>query len=62
MPLQFVFGPSGSGKSHYLYQHIIEESGKTSGAVLYRAGAGAVHNADAERSGRHASQSWNYEY
>ena len=28
MPLQFVFGPSGSGKSHYLYQHIIEESGK----------------------------------
>lgn len=26
MPLQFVFGPSGSGKSHYLYHHIIEES------------------------------------
>lgn len=28
MPLQFVFGPSGSGKSHYLYQHIIEQSEK----------------------------------
>lgn len=28
MPLQFVFGPSGSGKSYYLYHHIIEESMK----------------------------------
>lgn len=28
MPLQFIFGPSGSGKSHYLYHHIIEESRK----------------------------------
>lgn len=26
MPLQFVFGPSGSGKSHYLYDHIIKKS------------------------------------
>ena len=26
MPLKFVFGPSGSGKSYYLYHHIIEES------------------------------------
>ena len=26
MPLQFIFGPSGSGKSFYLYHHIIEES------------------------------------
>lgn len=26
MSLQFVFGNSGSGKSHYLYQHIVEES------------------------------------
>lgn len=26
MPLQFIFGPSGSGKSHYLYKHIIEEA------------------------------------
>ena len=26
MPLQFVFGPSGSGKSFYLYHHVIEES------------------------------------
>lgn len=26
MALQFIFGNSGSGKSHYLYQHIIEES------------------------------------
>lgn len=26
MSLQFVFGNSGSGKSHYLYQHIIEQS------------------------------------
>ncbi|MCQ2507891.1 MAG: exodeoxyribonuclease V subunit gamma [Dorea sp.] len=26
MSLQFVFGPSGSGKSYYLYHHVIEES------------------------------------
>ena len=26
MSLQFILGNSGSGKSHYLYQHIIEES------------------------------------
>ena len=28
MSLQFVMGPSGSGKSHYLYQTVIEESEK----------------------------------
>ena len=28
MSLQFIFGNSGSGKSHYLYQHIVEESVK----------------------------------
>ena len=26
MSLQFVMGPSGSGKSHYLYQNVTEES------------------------------------
>ncbi len=26
MPLKFVFGPSGSGKSYHLYNHIIQES------------------------------------
>ena len=26
MSLQFIFGPSGSGKSYQLYHHIIEES------------------------------------
>ena len=26
MSLQFVFGPSGSGKSHDLYQYVIEEA------------------------------------
>ena len=26
MSLQFIFGNSGSGKSHYLYEHIIKES------------------------------------
>ena len=30
MSLQFIFGNSGSGKSHYLYEHIIEESIKHS--------------------------------
>ncbi|MGN1266807.1 MAG: PD-(D/E)XK nuclease family protein [Dorea sp.] len=30
MPLQFIFGPSGSGKSHYLYNHVIRESIKNS--------------------------------
>ncbi|MGN1167427.1 MAG: PD-(D/E)XK nuclease family protein [Lachnospiraceae bacterium] len=28
MPLKFVFGPSGSGKSHFLYNYIIEVSEK----------------------------------
>ncbi len=28
MSLKFIFGPSGSGKSYYLYQHIIKESMK----------------------------------
>lgn len=28
MSLQFVFGPSGSGKSYHLYSTVIEESGK----------------------------------
>lgn len=28
MPLKFVFGPSGSGKSSYLYLHVIQESMK----------------------------------
>ncbi|MEG0722586.1 MAG: helicase-exonuclease AddAB subunit AddB, partial [Lachnospiraceae bacterium] len=28
MSLQFIFGNSGSGKSHYLYEHIIKESMK----------------------------------
>lgn len=31
MALQFIFGGSGSGKSHYLYQNIIELSGKNPG-------------------------------
>ena len=26
MALQFIFGPSGSGKSHYIYSKIIQES------------------------------------
>ena len=26
MPLQFIFGPSGSGKSYHLYHQIIDES------------------------------------
>ena len=26
MSLQFIFGPSGSGKSHSLYQYIVEDS------------------------------------
>ena len=28
MPLQFIMGNSGSGKSHFLYQRMIEESMK----------------------------------
>ena len=26
MALQFIFGNPGSGKSHYLYEHIIREA------------------------------------
>ena len=26
MSLQFIMGPSGSGKSHYLYEKVTEES------------------------------------
>ena len=28
MSLQFIMGPSGSGKSHYLYQKVTEEARK----------------------------------
>lgn len=28
MPLKFIFGPSGSGKSYHLYHHVIDESKK----------------------------------
>lgn len=31
MSLQFIFGSSGAGKSHYIYNHIIEESMKNPG-------------------------------
>lgn len=26
MSLQFIFGNSGAGKSHYLYEYIVQES------------------------------------
>ncbi len=35
MSLQFVFGPSGGGKSYYLYEKIIEEAKKTGQRTFY---------------------------
>ena len=31
MALKFIFGGSGSGKSHYLYERIIQEAGENPG-------------------------------
>ena len=50
MSLQFVFGPSGGGKSYYLYEKIIEEAKKDKGLFTDR--TGTVHDADAKRTGR----------
>lgn len=51
MSLQFVFGPSGGGKSYYLYEKIIEEA-KRPDQGLFTDRTGTVHDADAKRTGR----------
>ena len=52
MSLQFVFGPSGGGKSYYLYEKIIEEAKKRPDQGLFTDRTGTVHDADAKRTGR----------
>ena len=52
MSLQFVFGPSGGGKSYYLYEKIIEEAKKDRTKDFFTDRTGTVHDADAKRTGR----------
>ena len=56
MSLQFIFGNSGSGKSHYLYQQIVEESIRQE---LSCSGSRAVYNADAEGP-VYGTSAWRY--
>lgn len=59
MSLQFIFGNSGSGKSHYLYQQIVEGVIRSSGEELSCSGSGAVYNADAEGP-VYGTSAWRY--
>lgn len=58
MSLQFIFGNSGSGKSHYLYQQIVEESIRHP-EKNYLVLVGAVYNADAEGP-VYGTSAWRY--
>lgn len=59
MSLQFIFGNSGSGKSHYLYQQIVEESIRHPEKNYLCSGSGAVYNADAEGP-VYGTSAWRY--
>lgn len=50
MSLQFIIGSSGSGKSCYAYQNIIEQAGLHPEKLLCDR-AGAVYHADPEDTG-----------
>ena len=70
MALQLILGNAGAGKSHYIFEKIIQESMEhpTKQYLIivpeqfHSARTGTVHNADAEGSGHDASASWNHEY
>mgnify|MGYP001625346175 CR=1 FL=1 len=61
MSLQFIFGNSGSGKSHCLYQNIVEESIRHPEELSCPC-AGTVYDADAERPVPDASQRRDHEH
>ena len=49
MSLQFIFGNSGSGKSHiYISRLLRSQSVIRRMEFIFRSGSGAVYNADAE--------------
>lgn len=49
MALHWIFGSSGSGKTHYLYNHIIRLSKEEPSGKYLIIVPEAVHNADSER-------------
>ena len=60
--LQFILGNSGAGKSHYLYEKIIQESMKHPEIKLSGHRAGTVYDADAAGSVHTAPESRDHEY
>ena len=55
MSLQFIIGSSGAGKSYFAYESDPGVHGTSGEKLLYYC-PGAVHHADSERSGDHASE------
>lgn len=62
MSLQFIIGSSGSGKSCYAYQNIIEQGRTASGEAFLCDRAGTVYHADPEDTGGDESGKRNPEY
>ena len=62
MSLQFIIGSSGSGKSCYAYQNIIEQAGLHPEKLFLCDRAGAVYHADPEDTGGDESGQRNPEY
>lgn len=62
MSLQFIMGNSGAGKSRYAYEKILAEAARHPGEKLSDRRAGAVYDADAERTRVSASGGRNFKY
>ena len=62
MPLQFIIGNSGSGKSYTVFQSVIQEAREHPEQRFLCDRAGTVYHADAKNTGRNASGRRNPEY
>ena len=62
MPLQFILGSSGSGKSRYLYETVIRESLAAPKEKFSGTSTGAVYDGDSAESDRASSAERNLKY
>ena len=62
MALQFIFGPSGSGKSNYIYNKIIQESMENPDRQYLVLVPEQFYHADSEGTGHAPSQERDHEY
>lgn len=62
MSLQFVIGNAGSGKSTYLYRHVIAEAIKHPPKKLSGYRAGTVYHAYSGRTCGYASKACDHEH